>query len=212
LLKEGFCTAMRAIELFSPAEIGAIVGVPMNAVYKAIEQRLPAGSVIRQNRQPLLTRWGAICIVIDHEMPKDAPVSVRKQLYAQIKGSTPPPTIECKRGILHYVVDVKTVADKMDADIARHRKAMKLIVEDSNIQAGAATFKHTRILVHQIVDLIAQGATEAELHEDYPRLTDEMIVAAKMYAKSHPRRGRPRNPSWRNSRPLSVRTIARRSA
>jgi uncharacterized protein (DUF433 family) len=199
-------------ELFSPAEIGAIAGVPLKAIYKVVEQRLPAGFVIRRNRQPLLTRWGAICVMIDHEIPKDVPVAVRKQVYARIKGPTVPRAIECRRGILHYVVDVKTAADKMDADLARYRKAMKLVVADPRIQAGAATFKGTRILVHHIIDLLAQGASEAELREDYPRLTRDMITAAKIYAKSHPRRGRPRKPPWRNDRPLSVRTIARRGA
>jgi uncharacterized protein (DUF433 family) len=105
---------------------------------------------------------------------------------------------------------VKTAADKMDADIARYRKAMSLIIDDPNIQAGAATFKGTRILVHQVADLVSQGATERELREDYPRLTREMIAAATVYAKSHPRRGRPRRPSWRSGKPLSVRTTDRR--
>jgi len=193
-------------ELFSPAEIGAVAGVPLRAVYKVIEQRLPAGFVIRRNRQPLLTRWGAICVVIDREMPRDVPVAVRKQVYAQIKRSPRSQAIRSGRGILHYVVDVKSAADKMDADLAKYRKAMKLIAEDPSIQAGAATFRGTRILVHHVADLISQGATEAELREDYPRLTREMIAAATVYAKSHPRRGRPRKPSWRSSRPLSTRT------
>jgi uncharacterized protein (DUF433 family) len=145
-------------------------------------------------------------------MPKDVPVAVRKQVYAQIKNSTRARAIKCKHGILQYVVDVKTAADKMDADLAKYRKAMKLIVEDPSIQAGAATFKGTRVLVHHVADLIAQGATDAELREDYPRLTREMIAAATVYAKSHPRRGRPRKPSWRENRPLSTPTIERRGA
>jgi len=199
-------------ELFSPAEIGAVVGVPLKAVYKVIEQRLPAGYVIRRNRQPLLTRWGAICVVIDQAMPKDVPVAVRKQIYAQIKGSTRSREIKSKRGILNYVVDVKSAADKIDANLAKYRKAMRLIVEDPEIQTGAATFRGTRILVHHVADLISQGATEAELREDYPRLTREMIAAATVYAKAHPRRGRPRKPSWRNDQPLSTRTIESRDA
>ena len=179
---------------------------------RVIEQRLPTGCVIRRNRQPLLTRWGAICVVIDHAMPRDVPVAVRKQVYAQIKGSTRSREIKSKHGILHYVIDVKSAADKMDANLAKYRKAMKLIVEDPEIQAGAATFRGTRILVHHVADLVSQGATEIELREDYPRLTRKMIAAAAPYVKSHPRRGRPRKPSWRNNRPLSVRSIESRGA
>ena len=148
-------------ELFSPAEIEAATGVPAKAIYRAIEQRLPAAFVIRRNRQALLTRSGAVCVVIDHEMPKDVPVAVRRQVYAQIKGGRPARAVECEHGILRYVVNVKRAADKIDADLAKYRKALKLIVEDRGVQAGAATFKGTRILVHQIARLLQQGASTA---------------------------------------------------
>jgi uncharacterized protein (DUF433 family) len=207
---EGVIMGGSNTELFSPAEIGAVAGVPVKAVYKAIKERLPPGLMIRRNRQPLLTRWGAICVVIDHEMPKDVPVAVRKQVYAQVKASTRSRAVGAAHGIVRYVVDVKSTAARIDAELAQYRKAMKLIVEDPGVQAGAATFKGTRILVHQIADLIAQGATAAELGEDYPRLTREMIAAATIYARAHPRRGRPRKPPWRRNRPLSRRTFTRR--
>jgi uncharacterized protein (DUF433 family) len=197
-------------ELFSPAEIGAVAGVPVKSVYKVIEQRLPGGFVVRRKRRRLLTRQGAVCIVIDSKMPKDVPIAIRKRVYAQIKGVVGSSRlIKYKYGILHYVVDVKTAADKVEADLARYRKSMKLIVEDPSIQGGAATFKGTRILVHQIADLISHGATEAELREDYPRLTRAMITAATVYSKAHPRRGRPRKPAWRNNEPRSERTLER---
>jgi uncharacterized protein (DUF433 family) len=76
---------------------------------------------------------------------------------------------------------------------------MALIGEDGSIQGGAATFRGTRILVHQIADLLAQGADEAEMRDDYPRLTPAMLAAAPVYARAHPRRGRPKAPAWRNS-------------
>jgi uncharacterized protein (DUF433 family) len=196
-------------ELFPPAVIGAIAGVPVKSVYKLIEQRLPGGLVVRRNRRRLLTRWGAVCAVIDHGMPKDVPVAVRKQIYAQIKGSTSSRVISRKHGFLYYLVDVRRAADKVDADLAKYRKAMTLIVEDPDVQAGAATFKGTRILVHHIADLVSRGASEAELHEDYPRLTRAMIAAAAVYAKAHRRRGRPRKPAWQ-TKPLSERTIESR--
>jgi uncharacterized protein (DUF433 family) len=129
-------------------------------------------------------------------MPKDVPLSVRRQIYANIPDRQASPHVQFDRGILSYVVDVKTVAERVDRDLARYRDAMRLIVEDNAIQGGAATFRGTRILVHQVADLMHQGADEAELHQDYPRLTSEMIAAAPIYARAHPRRGRPRKPDW----------------
>jgi uncharacterized protein (DUF433 family) len=186
-------------ETFSPAEISAVTGASVKAVYKVIGERLPRGLSVQRDRQQYLTRWGAVCFVIDREMPKDVPLAVRRQLYANILERKAAPRVQYDRGILSYVVNVKAVADRVDQDLARYRDAMRLIVEDDAIQGGAATFRGTRILVHQIADLIGQGADEAELREDYPRLTSEMIAAAPIYARAHPRRGRPRKPTWRGT-------------
>ena len=188
---------MQPVEIYSTAEISAVTGASVRAVYKVIGERLPPGLSIQRDRQRYLTRWGAVCFVIDREMPKDVPVAVRRQLYATILERQSSGRVQHDLGILSYVLDVKTVADRVAGDLARYRNTMRLIVEDASIQGGAATFRGTRILVHQIAELLAQGASEAELRDDYPRLTPAMLVAAPIYARAHPRRGRPKAPAWR---------------
>lgn len=188
---------MRSSETFSPAEVSAVTGASVRAVYKAIGERLPEGLSVKQDRQQFLTRLGTICFVIDREMPKDVPVAVRLALFAQLFARPSMGRVQHDRGILSYVVDVKSVAGRVDGSFARYREAMRLITEDAAIQGGAATFRGTRILVHQVADLLARGASEAELYEDYPRLTSAMLAAASVYARAHPRRGRPRAPAWR---------------
>ena len=194
---------MKAAETLSPAEVGAITGAPTRAVYKVAEERLPGGAFVRRRGERRLTSWGAICFAIDRAMPRDVPLAVRRQLYADILARRSSETARYQRGILSYVVDVQSVTRRLEADLARYRNAMALIVEDDSIQGGAATFRGTRILVHQVAALLEQGATEAELREDYPRLTPEMIAAAPIYVRAHPRRGRPRKPAWRNSGTVS---------
>ena len=188
---------MRTPDTYSPAEVSAVTGASVRAVHKAIGERLPGGLSVRHDRQQYLTRWGTVCFVIDREMPRDVPVSVRRELYATILRLPSAARVQHDRGILSYVVDVKAVADRVDVDFARYRDAMALIVEDASVQNGAATFRGTRILVHQIADLLAQGADPAELRTDYPRLTPDMLAAAPVYVRAHPRRGRPRTPAWR---------------
>lgn len=189
---------MDAAETLTPAEVGAVTGAPVRAVYKAAEERLPPGMLVWRGRERRLTRWGAVCFAIDRAMPRDVPLPVRRQLYAGILARCSAEPARCERGILAYVVDVQAAADRVDAELARYRDAMVLIVEDEAVQGGAATFRGTRILVHQVAALLAQGASEAELCEDYPRLTPEMMAAAPIYARAHPRRGRPRKPAWRD--------------
>ena len=113
-------------ETFSPAEISAVTGASVKAVYKAIGERLPRSVSVQHKRQRYLTRWGAVCFVIDREMPKDVPISVRRQLYANILDQKASSRVRLERGILSYVVDVKTVAERVDHDLARYRDAMQL--------------------------------------------------------------------------------------
>lgn len=95
------------------------------------------------------------------------------------------------------------VTTRSDTDLTRYREAMSLIVEDPGIQGGAATFRGTRLLVHHIAELIAQGVTGEELAEDYPNLTGPLREAAVVYAETHPRRGQPRKPTWRSAGPIT---------
>lgn len=55
------------------------------------------------------------------------------------------------------------------------------IISDKNILLGKPTIKGTRIAVEHIVGLLAQGWTEAQVLENYPRLTKESLQAVFSY-------------------------------
>ncbi len=55
---------------------------------------------------------------------------------------------------------------------------------DSRICHGQACVKGTRIPVHQIIGMLANGDTMDELLEDYPSLQREDILACLEYAAS----------------------------
>ena len=64
----------------------------------------------------------------------------------------------------------------MKVEVAKH------IVADSEICHGKPTFKGTRILVSDIVELIAAGESMDKILEEYPSLTKEMIEESLDYA------------------------------
>lgn len=198
-------------DLFTPAEAAAVAEVPMKAVYKTVAERLPKASLIQRSGQTYLTAQGVICVRLDYELPKDVPVKVRRFVFGKLKESSSN-RVEYGTTLFSYVVDARPTAKTITERLQRYRRAMRLIVEDPEIQGGAATFKGTRLLVHHIAGLLQQSVPEADLHEDYPNLTQEMVEAARIYVQAHPRRGRPRKPSWRNAKPLSSQLVRRRSA
>ncbi len=56
------------------------------------------------------------------------------------------------------------------------------IVVDPGILVGKPVVKGTRLAVEFIIDLLAQGWTEAEILRNYPGLTREDIRACLVYA------------------------------
>jgi len=55
------------------------------------------------------------------------------------------------------------------------------IVSDSNVLLGKPTIKGTRLSVEHIVGLFAQGWSESEVLENYPRLTKHSLQAVFVY-------------------------------
>jgi uncharacterized protein (DUF433 family) len=58
------------------------------------------------------------------------------------------------------------------------------IIIDANICHGQACIKGTRIPVHQIIGMLANGDTIEELLKEYPSLTRDDILACLDYAAS----------------------------
>jgi uncharacterized protein (DUF433 family) len=67
---------------------------------------------------------------------------------------------------------------------------------------GDAVFRGTRVPVHMIAELVAQGSTQAELLDSYPRLTADMIRLAPLYANAYPLRGPKRRLPWHDQQPV----------
>jgi len=58
------------------------------------------------------------------------------------------------------------------------------IVADTEICHGKPTFKSTRVMVWQVLEMLEGGMTINEILEDYPTITKEHIKAALQYAAS----------------------------
>ncbi|MDP2926422.1 MAG: DUF433 domain-containing protein [Nanoarchaeota archaeon] len=63
------------------------------------------------------------------------------------------------------------------------------IVADTEICHGKPTFKDTRIMVWQVLEMLKGGLSITEIIEDYPSLTIEHIQTALQYAADLTRGG-----------------------
>ena len=90
----------------------------------------------------------------------------------------------------------------MAASLRDLRRARRLVVSDPEILGGDPVFRGTRVPVHMIAELVAQGSKPSELIESYPRLSAEMVRLAPVYAAAYPLRGPKRKLPWRDQQPV----------
>jgi uncharacterized protein (DUF433 family) len=80
------------------------------------------------------------------------------------------------------------------------------ITIDPEVNDSRPCIRGLRVRVSDVLDLLAAGATRAEILRDYPYLEDEDISAVLEYAARHS--DRPANTPRRSVRPSSPRTIS----
>ena len=85
-------------------------------------------------------------------------------------------------------IDLREPRREVAATLRDLRRARRLVVSDPEIMGGEPVFRGTRVPVHMIAGLVAQGSTQADLLASYPRLTAEMIRLAPVYAAAYPLR------------------------
>jgi len=127
-----------------------------------------------------------------------APELRRKVFDALVE--SPCNVVSLEGGLLK--IDLREPRRELATSLRELRRARRLVVSDPEIMGGDPVFRGTRVPVHLIADLVAQGATEAELLGGYPRLASEMIRLAPVYAAAYPLRGRPRRQPWRDHQPV----------
>ena len=60
--------------------------------------------------------------------------------------------------------------------------AKEYIEVQEGVRSGKAVFKDTRITVADVLGMLGSGMTEAEIIEEYPKLTHAHILAGLQYA------------------------------
>jgi len=66
--------------------------------------------------------------------------------------------------------------------MTHHEQLLKRITIDPNVCFGKPCIRGHRIWVSLILDLLAEGATGAQILEDYPQLEEADIMACLAYA------------------------------
>ena len=105
-------------------------------------------------------------------------------------------------------VDLKPIAAEVKTGLNRLQKARAMVTRDPEILGGQPVFAGTRVPVHDVADMLANGDPVETIYSAYPQLTLDRIRLAGDYALAYPRRGRPPSkPARREMRARTSRTV-----
>jgi uncharacterized protein (DUF433 family) len=187
--------------MFTPAEAAVLTCLSLKAVNNAIDRKaiptVPGRRAGQATR--LLDGRALISLALERRLVDRFAPDLRRAVFDAL-AAEPRDRITLDGGLL--TIDLREPRRELAGALRALRRARALVVSDPEILGGDPVFRGTRIPVHLIATLLAQGTTDADLHAAYPRLTAAMVKSAPLYAAAYPLRGRPRAQPWHGKPPV----------
>ena len=186
-------------------EAASVTGVPLRQVHRIIDAGLLKGAVKRGRNTRLLTRNALIGLKLAHDTADVLTPESRRALVATLIRRPRQSVIRADA----VVVDARPAAKTVRSGLDQLTKARRIVSSTPDVFGGTPVFKGTRIPVHDIADILANGDNPAAIVKAYPQLDKERVRLAAIFALAYPRRGRPRmKTGWRLQPPKASETIA----
>jgi uncharacterized protein (DUF433 family) len=198
-----------AKEALSANEAASVTGVPLKQVHRIVDAGLLEGAV--ENRagvRVILGGRGLVGLKLAYQTAGLLTSEGRRRLVRQLIQR--PQASKVEESAL--TVDVRLIESTIRRGLNALERAKKMVTIDRDVLNGTPCFKGTRVPVHDVAAMIANGDDESAVLKAYPQLTPELIDLAVLYAEAYPRRGRPRRkPLWRRGKPASSERIPLRA-
>jgi uncharacterized protein (DUF433 family) len=175
--------------LMTANEAASVTGVPLRYVHRIIDAGLLEGAVKRHHNGRLLARKALVGLKLAHETADVLTLESRRTVVATVIRR--PRQSMIRSDVV--MVDARPAAQAVRSGLDQLTKARRMVSSAPDVLSGTPVFKGTRIPVHDVADMLANG--------DDPQLNGDRVRLAALYALAYPRRGRPRTKPARRSRP-----------
>jgi uncharacterized protein (DUF433 family) len=186
--------------LVTANEAASITGVPLRQVHRIIDAGLLEGGVKRQRNVRLLKRNALVGLKLAHETADLLTTQGRRVVVAALIRRPRQAVVRADA----VVVDARAAASAVRSGLDQLTKARRLVSRTPGVLRGTPVFRGTRISVHDIADMLANGDGPAAIVKAYPQINKEAVRLAAVYALAYPRRGRPRAKAGWQSRPTTA--------
>ena len=182
----------------SANEAACVTGVPLKQVHRIIDAGLLGASGSGDGRGRAVHCDALVGLKLAHNTMDLLTLDGRRRLVRYLLDH-PDTGMARERNVS---VDVRVMKGEVNRGLSMLSRARDAVERDEAVLLGASCFKGTRIPVHDIADMLANGDSAGAIHEAFPQLSESQIELATIYARAYPRRGRPRRePYWRTRKP-----------
>lgn len=184
-------------------EAAAASRIPLKQVHRIIDAGLLEGAVETRRGNRLIDGLGLVALKLAYVTADVLTPAARRRAVLSVLKEPSKPVRE--RAVTVEVDEIEAELQEGLQDLA---EAKAMVATDPEIMGGTPCFAGTRIPVHDIADMVANGDTPAAITKAYSMLDERRIRLAIIYIAAYPRRGRPkRAPAWRASAPISSKRL-----
>lgn len=180
--------------LLTPREAAEVGGLPLNAIEKAIEQRVLRP--VRSDSRKLISAREVALLVLLRQLPLALPVELKRRVREWFVGLRRVAGARLELSPALTLRATPAVADVL-ARAERYARLRDRYVEaNAGVMGGEPVIRGTRVPVRDLAELIELGESQQVLSEDFPHVPQDAYELAVQWARANPRRGRPAAP-WR---------------
>lgn len=187
------------VQALTANEAAAASRVPLKHVHRIIDAGLLGGAVESRSGTRLIDRPGLLALKLAYVTANVLKPEARRRAVRTLL-ERPGESVLRDQAV---TVEVEALGAELEEGLAELEAAKTTVRVDPEIMGGSPCFDGTRIPIHDVAEMLADGETMENLLRGYPALDEGRIRLAPIYAAAYPRRGRPPTPPWRKSPPIS---------
>jgi uncharacterized protein (DUF433 family) len=173
--------------LYTFPQASCILGMETKDLRNFVERELRAVGLAPSGRHQKLSRLALLALDLVRSHAPNFSVAFRRLLLEQMAQNSRLHSLR-KDGV---VVSLKKHMDVVDAGMERLNAAIAAVQSAPDVLGGEPCFIGTRIPVYMVADIASKHGVDDAL-DTYPNLTPTQVELATVYAKAHPRQGRPK--------------------
>ncbi len=168
---------------YTVPEVAYTADVQDKAVNREIDAKIVRAAGQSPSGERLLDRSGILYMAAIRELRTELSKEARLRIAERLRAG--------KRTLVlgPFEVQVARLIDLVGERLSAVDALRGAVTFDPAVCSGDPVLRGTRMRIHKVADLVAQGTTMAEFEEEFD-LGPEKVALAVLFSRLHPRRGR----------------------